>query len=195
MVPSSLDLGVATDIQTDRGIEFEGPSARCGFWVAKHDTDFFTKLVDKDGNGLGFVDGGRELAHGLAHHTGLKTNMAVANFTIDFGTGYQGCYGVDDDEVNCTRVNQLAGDFQTLLPRIWLGEEELINIDTQGCGIGWVQGMLGIDEGCDAAFFLRLRYGMKGYGGLTRRLWSVDFDNPALWIPASTQSNIQSQGT
>ena len=51
--------------------------------------------------------------------------------------------------------------------------------------------MFGIDEGRNAAFFLRFGNGMERHGGLTRRLGTIDFDDSSTRITAHTEGHIE----
>ena len=50
LVTSSFDLCASTNIQTHWSVEFQGTTTRSCFWIPKHNPNFFTQLVDKDGN-------------------------------------------------------------------------------------------------------------------------------------------------
>ena len=52
-----FQLSGATDIQTYGSIEFQSITTGSCFWITKHDTDFFTQLVDKNTSCIGFADG------------------------------------------------------------------------------------------------------------------------------------------
>ena len=54
--------------------------------------------------------------------------------------------------------------------------------------------MLGVDEGRDAALFLRLGDGMDGQRGLTRRLRAIDFYHSAAGIAANAQGHVEPDG-
>ena len=99
LITSSLDLSIATDIQTDRSIELQCTATWCCFRITKHNANFFTQLVNENRNRLRFVDRSRQLAHSLAHHPSLQADMAVTNIAIDFRTRYQGCNGVHNHQV------------------------------------------------------------------------------------------------
>ena len=54
-----------------------------------------------------------------------------------------------------------------------------------------IQGMLGVDKACDPASLLHLCHHVKGNGGLTAGLRSVDLNDPALGYAAQPQGDIQ----
>ena len=56
---------IAADIETQGSVEFKRVTPGGGFRIAKHHTDLFTELVDKDAAASGAADGGGQLTHGL----------------------------------------------------------------------------------------------------------------------------------
>src|SRR6202022_3919160 len=67
-----LDCADAPDVEADGGIELERIAARGRLRVAEHDADLHANLVDEDDETVGFRDGARELAQGLAHQPCLQ---------------------------------------------------------------------------------------------------------------------------
>ena len=53
-------------------------------------------------------------------------------------------------------------DFQRLLAGVGLGDEHLVDIDPDARGVNGIEGVLGIDEGDDAAQRLGLRENLQG---------------------------------
>src|SRR6185312_7209224 len=68
-----LDRADAADVQTHGRVEFQGIAAGGGFRIAEHDADLHADLVDENHDGVGFGNGGGELAQRLAHQPRLKT--------------------------------------------------------------------------------------------------------------------------
>ena len=55
------DIGLS-DVDTDRGIKLQRPSARGDLGVAVNDADLFTKLIDKNNKGIALCDNTGKLA-------------------------------------------------------------------------------------------------------------------------------------
>ena len=72
-------------------------------------------VVDEHAHGVGLADDAGELAHGLAHQTGLQAHMAVAHLALDLGTGHHGCHRVHHDGVDGTGAHQRFADLHGLL--------------------------------------------------------------------------------
>jgi hypothetical protein len=66
-------------------------------------------------------DAAGELAQGLAHETGLQTDVAVAHFAFDFGLGHKSCDGVDNNQINSAGAHERVGDLEACSPKSgWL---------------------------------------------------------------------------
>ena len=87
--------------------------------------------------------------------------MAVAHFPFEFGARHQGGDAIDHENIDRVRAHQRVGDFERLLASIGLGNQEFVDIDAEFASIARVERMFGIDEGADAAGFLRLRDHME----------------------------------
>ena len=79
----------SSDIKPDRRIELECSAAGCRFRIAKHDTDFFTELVDEDHGAVCFADGRRQFAARLRHHAGLQPHVGISHIAVDLRLGNQ----------------------------------------------------------------------------------------------------------
>ncbi len=88
----------------------------------------------------------------------------VPHLSFDLRPGHQGRHRVNHNDVDGAAPHQDIGDLQGLLPRIGLGNEEVIGIHPQPFRIRYVQGVFGIDEGGDPSGLLRLGDGMEGEG-------------------------------
>ena len=80
--------------------------------------------------------------------------MGIAHFPFDFRFRDQGGNGVDDDDIDSTAADQFFCDFKGLFAVIRLGNEQFVGVDAKVAGIDRIQGVFGIDEGCNAAVFL-----------------------------------------
>ena len=86
-----------------------------------------------------------------------KPDVAVAHFPLDFRPRNQSRHRVDDDHVNGIGPNQHLADFQRLLPRIRLGNQQIVQLHAQPLGPRGIQGMFGVDERRHAAVSARWR--------------------------------------
>src|SRR5688572_10693233 len=91
-----LDRADAADVEADRRIELERATTRRGLGTAEHDADLLADLVDEDDRGARTVHRAGDLAQRLAHQPRLQTDVRIAHFAFDFGTGYQSSDRVDD---------------------------------------------------------------------------------------------------
>ncbi len=79
------------DVQSLARVKLERVSSRSGFRAPEHNAYFHSDLVDKNDAGPGFADGAGQFPEGLGHKPGLEANVLVTHFTLDLGTGHQGC--------------------------------------------------------------------------------------------------------
>ena len=180
-------------VHADRSVELQGTAAGSDFRVAKHDSHFFTDLVDEHGSRPALGDDTGQLPQSLAHESGLQAHMGVPHIPFNFRFGHQSCYGVDDDDVDGTAADQGVADFQGLFAGIRLGNQQVVHVHAQMTGIFRIQGMLCIDEGSVAAPFLSFRNHVQGNRGLTGGFRPVDFNNPAPGNAPYAQCDIQGQ--
>ncbi len=75
-----------------------------------------------------------------------ETHRRVTDLALDLGTWSQGGNRVDDDGVDGTGAHKHIDDLERLLARIGLGNEDLIDINTDARGIGGIKRVLGIDN-------------------------------------------------
>src|SRR6516225_3397194 len=102
---------VILNIQPDGTIEFQRQAAGCGLRIAEHDADFLTNLVNEDHARLGSGNEGVENAQGLAHQTGLQTDVLIADFTFNFSAGHQGGHGVNDNNITALDLISISAIF------------------------------------------------------------------------------------
>ena len=119
----------------------------------------------------------------------------VAHVALNLLLWCQGCDRVDDDDVDGCRAYQLVSNLECLLAIVWLRDKQVVDVDTQFGSIEAVEGVLSIDEGCNASVLLCLGNGMDGQRGLTTRLRSVYLDDTSLGIASYAECGIQSYGT
>lgn len=89
------------DIQLYGSIEFQGIIIGSCFGVIEYNVDFFLKLIDKDIVIVCMANCICKFMYGLRYQFCLKAYFGIFYFFFDFIVGYQGCYGVDNDNINC----------------------------------------------------------------------------------------------
>ena len=94
--------------------------------------------------------------------------MTVPHLPFDLSPRGKSGHRVDDDHVERTRADQHVGDLERLLPSVGLGDQQLVDVDSDRFGVHGIHRMLGIDVGTDPAIALRLGDDMGGEGGLSR---------------------------
>jgi hypothetical protein len=82
--------------------------------------------------------------------------VLIAHLAFDFGAGDQGCHRVDHDETHGTRAQQDIGDLEGLLPRVGLGDQQVLDLDAEPARVADVEGVFRIDEGRDTSTTLPL---------------------------------------
>lgn len=90
-------------------------------------------------------------------------------------------------------ADQRLGDFQRLLTGRRLGDEQGVDVDPQGFGVGGVEGVLDVDEGRLAARLLGLGDHLQGDGRLAGGFRAVDLDNPALGDAADAEGDVKGE--
>ena len=190
-----LDDRHASDVDADRGVEFQGVTARCGLGVSVYDSDLVAQLVDEDADGLGLGDARCEFAQGLGHEPGLQSHLRVAHFALDFGFGRECGHGVDDDDVDGAGPDERVCDFEGLFSVVRLRDEEVVDVDAQFLGVEAVEGVFCVDECGDASGFLCLGDGMDGESGLTGGFGAVDLDDAAFGVSSDAECHVEGYGS
>ena len=183
----------AAHINTYRGIIFQGAAAGGHFRVAVHHTDFFAQLVNKDADGVCFADDAGQLTQSLAHQAGLQANVGIAHFAFNFGFGHHGSNRVHNNSVNRAGAYQSFADFHGLLAGIRLADQQAVNVNAKGAGIGGIQGVLNVDKGNLAAQLLGFSQNMQGQGGFTGRFRPIYLNDASAWQAADAQRQVQPQ--
>src|SRR3546814_12978044 len=110
-----------SDIETHRCIEFERVAAGRGFGVAVHHADLHAQLVDEDHERFRFADRAGKLAERLRHQSGLKADMAVAHFTLDFSARNESGAAVDDEAIDRIRSRKGGVEGKGVAVRVDMG--------------------------------------------------------------------------
>ena len=71
-------------------------------------------------SGFCFVCDTCKFSKSLAHKSCLKTNVAIAHFTINFSLWSERCNRVDYNNINRARTHQALSTFKTLFTSVWL---------------------------------------------------------------------------
>ena len=174
-----LDGLRAADVDTHRGVELQCVATGSSLRIAKEDANLLTKLVDKDAAAVGLADGGRQLAHGLAHQACLQTHLRVSHVAVNLGLGRKGCHRVDDDNIDGTGTDKVVGNLKGLLAVVGLRHQQIVGVHTKLLGIETIECRY-------AAFLLALGNGMDGQGGLTGRLGAIYLDDATTGETADT---------
>src|SRR5688500_6773357 len=120
--------------------------------------------------------------------------MSVSHLSFYLSPGYEGSNRVYDDDVEGARAHEGIRYLQGLFTVIRLGEVEILEVDTDSLGVGWVDGVLGVDEGGQASCFLRLGDDVQGEGRLAARLGTEDLHDPASWDAPNAEGQVEGQG-
>ena len=86
--------------------------------------------------------------------------------------------------------HEVIGYFQCLLAIVWLGDDELIQVNTELTSIAPVKCVLGIYKSSRASLFLGFGNRVECKSSLTRRFWTKDFNNPAKIGRASCRERV-----
>ena len=93
--------------------------------------------------------------------------MGVAHFPFDLSARRECGHRVDDHDVDRSGAGQHVADLESLLTSVWLGDQELIDVDADRCCVHRVHCVLGIDVGAYATIALRFSNDVHGKRGLT----------------------------
>ena len=109
-----------SDIKTYGSIELQSTSTSRCLRVAKHNTNLFTELIDKDYHTVRTAYCCSKFTKCLRHQTCMKTYMTVSHIPLDLCLRNQCCNRVYNYDVNCTGTYHRLGDFKCLLTVIRL---------------------------------------------------------------------------
>ena len=134
-----------------------------------------------------------ELAQRLAHQARLQARQLVAHLAFDFGLRHQRRDRVDDDDVDAARAHQHVGDFQPLLARVGLRDQQVADIDAELARIDRVERVLGVDVRGRAARLLDLGDDLKAERRLARGFGPVDLDDAAARQAADAERDVEAE--
>ena len=121
----------------------------------------------------------------------MKADRSIADLALDLGTRGQSGDRVDDDGIDGTRAHEHVDDLERLLTRIGLGNEDLVDVHADTCGIRGIERVLGINKCRDAAHSLGLCQNLERKRCLTGGLGTVNLDDTAARHTADAQSSIE----
>ncbi len=188
-----LDRSDATDVEPHRGIKLQCVATGGGLGAAEHDADLHADLVDENHHAVAFLDVRGELAQRLAHQPRLQAGQRVAHLALEFGLGRERGHRVDHDQIDRSRAHQAVDDFQRLLTRVGLRNQQIVQAHTELLRVLDVQRMLGVDKGALTAEFLHFGDDLQGERGLARRLRAVNLDHPSTRQAADTERDVESE--
>ena len=93
--------------------------------------------------------------------------MLIAHVAFDLSLRSKGRDRINNNHIQGTGTNKHVGNFESLFAGIGLRNQQFIDIDADGTGVGGIHGMLGIDVGTDATVALCLGHHMDSKSGLT----------------------------
>src|SRR5690606_20340543 len=108
-----------------------------------------------------------ELSESLRHQSGLKPHLAFSHLTLQLSLRHQSRHGVNHNDVDRSRTDQVLGNLQRLLPVVRLGDQQVFGVNTEFFGVAFVKSMFRIDERSQATGLLSFGYAVQGKSGLT----------------------------
>ena len=120
--------------------------------------------------------------------------MALPHLSVDLLLRHERRHGVDHDHVDRARAHQDVDDLERLLPRVGLRDQQVLGLDPDVGGVDRIQGVLGVDEGGDAAALLGLGDDVERERRLAGRFRPVDLDHPPSRDAAHAQGQVEGQG-
>ena len=150
-------------------------------------------MIREDADAIRLADDRGETAHGLRHQPGLAAHGHVAHLAIELGLGDQGGDGVQHDDVDAVGADERLHDVERVFAAVGLGNEEVVEVHADDAGILRVERVLNVDEGGEAALFLRLGDDAETESGLARGLRTVDFDDAALGQSADAEREVDGE--
>ena len=167
---ASLDRCDLADIHAHRGVELQGVAAGRRLGIAEHHPDLHANLVDKDDAAVRLADRPGQLAQRLGHQPRLQAHMRIAHLPFDLGFRHQRCHRIDHQDIEGIAAHEDIDDLQGLFAGIGLRDEEVVGLHPELVGIGDIQGMLGVDEGGNAAGLLGFGNNVQRQGRLARTI-------------------------
>ncbi|ABA47801.1 hypothetical protein BURPS1710b_0972 [Burkholderia pseudomallei 1710b] len=188
-----LDRADPANVETHRRVELQRVAARRGFRVAEHHADLHPDLVDEDHEAVRALDRARQLAQRLRHQAGLQAGQRVAHLAFDFGLRHERRDRVDDDHVDRARADQRVDDFERLLTRVRLRDQQLRHVHAELRRILDVERVLRVDERRRAAELLHLGDHLQRERRLAGRFRPVDFDHTAARQATDAERDIETE--
>jgi hypothetical protein len=194
-VVAILEIGHATDVEADGAVELERVSTGRRLWIPEHDADLHANLVDEDHTRVGLADDTRQLAQRLRHQTRLQAHVRVPHLPFDLGARHQSRNRIDDDDVDGTAANQHLDDVERLLTRVRLGNQEVVDVDTELARVHDIESVLRVDERRDAARKLRFGDDRLRQRRLARALGPEDLDDASTRDSSDAERDVEAEAS
>src|SRR3712207_5361779 len=120
--------------------------------------------------------------------------MRVPHITFYLSSRHKGGHAVYHNDVKGAAPHQGVRYLEGLFAVVRLGEVKVLEVHADGLGVGGVEGMLGVDEGGEAADPLGLGDDVQGEGRLAAGLGAEDLDDTAPRDPADAERQVKGQG-
>ena len=119
--------------------------------------------------------------------------MGIAHLALEFGPRHQRRDRIDHQHVDGARADQRVGDFERLLTRVGLRNQQIFDVDPELLGVTRIQRVLRIDERTGAARLLSFGDRMKRQGGFARAFGTINLDNSPARQPTDAKADIEPQ--
>ena len=119
------------------------------------------------------------------------TTLSDHQVAFNLGTWRQGCDRVNDHQVNTARTHQRIGNFQRLLARVRLGNQQIRQVHTQFLSVTNVQSMLSIDKRTSTTQLLHFSNRLQRQCGFTRGFRTINLNYAATWQATDAERDIQ----
>ena len=119
--------------------------------------------------------------------------MTVAHLAVDLRLGHQGRHRVDDHDVHGAAAHQHLDDLQSLLARVRLRDQQLVDAHADAPCVLRIQRVLRVYERGDSAAALRLGDDVQRQRGLAGRLRAVHLDHATARHAAHAERDVQGQ--
>jgi hypothetical protein len=117
--------------------------------------------------------------------------VRITHVAFDFGFGHERRDRIDDNDVDCSRAYQDLANFERLLTRVRLRDQQRLDVDAQLSRVIGVERVLRVDVRRDAAGLLRVRDDMQAERRLSARLGSIDLSDATAGNAAHADRRIE----
>jgi hypothetical protein len=82
--------------------------------------------------------------------------VGIAHLTLDLGAGHQCGDRVDHQHIDGVAADQGIDDLKSIFTAVGLGNEQIVDIDTDLCGVSGVDGVFGVDDRGDGKNYMEM---------------------------------------